>query len=66
MKDLLNEINQGLNPEDIRRVEDLQYACNILLVGIGTLTIKRVRGQMFMECKYDGEYLSNDNSQAWV
>jgi hypothetical protein len=26
LKDQLNEINQGLNPIDIRRVEDLQYA----------------------------------------
>jgi hypothetical protein len=25
LKDQLNEINQGLNPIDIRRVEDLQY-----------------------------------------
>jgi hypothetical protein len=27
LKDQLNEINQGLNPKDTRRVEDLQYAC---------------------------------------
>jgi len=27
LKEQLNEINQGLNPRDIRRVEDLQYAC---------------------------------------
>jgi len=26
MKDQLHKINQGLNPGDIRRVEDLQYA----------------------------------------
>jgi len=26
LKDQLNEINQGLNLEDTRRVEDLQYA----------------------------------------
>jgi len=26
MKDQLNEINQGLNPRDTRRVKDLQYA----------------------------------------
>jgi len=26
LKDQLNEINQGLNPGDTRRVEDLQYA----------------------------------------
>jgi len=26
LKDQLNEINQGLNPEDTRRMEDLQYA----------------------------------------
>jgi len=27
LKDQLNEFNQGLNPRDTRRVEDLQYAC---------------------------------------
>jgi len=27
LNDQLNEINQGLNPGDTRRVEDLQYAC---------------------------------------
>ena len=26
LKDQLNEINQGLNPEDTRRVEDIWYA----------------------------------------
>jgi len=27
LKDQLNKIDQGLNPEDTRREEDLQYAC---------------------------------------
>jgi len=38
--------------------------CNIPLVGIGILPVKRVRGPMFMGSEYDGECLSYDNSQA--
>jgi len=30
-KDQLNKINQGLNPGDTRRVEDVQYVCRGLL-----------------------------------
>jgi hypothetical protein len=39
-----------------------KIVCNIPLVNIGILPAERVREQMFMECKYDGEYLSNDIS----
>jgi len=38
--------------------------CNIPLVGIGILQVKRVRGPMFMGSEYDEECLSNENSQA--
>jgi len=38
--------------------------CNIPSVDIGILPVKRVRGPMFMGSEYDGECLSNDNSQA--
>jgi len=31
MKDELNQINQELNPEDIRRVEDVQYGQPVIL-----------------------------------
>ena len=57
--DASNWCSKQYEPKTLMYVSGLQLAshphCNIPLVGIGILPVKCVRGQTFMEIKYDGE-----------
>jgi hypothetical protein len=52
---VLNNNNNNNNVFSVLNI--INIFCNIPLVGIGILPAKRVKGQMFMESKYDGERL---------
>jgi len=54
MEEVESLIHEGNNLNRFSKLQ-LHFPCNIPLVSIGILPVKCVRGQIFMEIKYDGE-----------